>query len=141
MMDKEKDRMTQVSSANRILALFIMVTTAFFGLTAATTDVIDKPPKEGTYVSATGERYLVSTSGLSALSINGPKELCLLFWRAKEPKVINGSEVLKGQKCGDPASKWMLGYSSSKQGSLLLFPPDVFEDSDTRMIVINHRTE
>lgn len=132
-MDKVKRAMIRV---NRKTLGVILVMTLSVGIATIAHSRKDAPPREGVYLSQTGAEYQVSTSGMSALAIDGPDGLCLLFWRAKEPEINNGTEVLKGQECNDRSARWMVGFNSAKRGWLILYPPGMYENEAVRPISI-----
>jgi hypothetical protein len=99
------------------------------------------PPNEGAYKDPEGNVYQVSTSGPSALSITNNSGLCLLFWRYKEPKFVDGFELLKGQDCIKKTADnldWEVRYSSDDPNTLLLFHSEKIKGSNATTIRIIH---
>lgn len=99
------------------------------------------PPNEGAYKDPEGNVYQVSTSGPSALSITNNSGLCLLFWRYKEPKFVDGFELLKGQDCIKKTADnldWEVRYSSDDPNTLLLFHSEKIRGSNATTIRIIH---
>ena len=85
-------------------------------------------PYSGSYSTESGEEYLVSTNGPTALSIKGPDELCLLFWRSKDPQLIDGVETLRGQTCSNGKFgdyDWSVSVAERRREVLVLVPPPV----------------
>ena len=93
-------------------------------------------PSSGAYTAESGEEYLVSTTRPTALSIKGPDGLCLLFWRSKDPQLIDGVETLRGQKCSSGEFgeyDWSVSVAERRREVLVLIPPpDKAQDGTIR---------
>lgn len=97
-------------------------------------------PHSGFYYADSGEEYPVSTTGPTALSIKGPDGLCLIFWRSKEPQLIDGVETLRGQTCSNGTYedlRWSVSVAEQRREVLVLIPPpEFFADGTIKPIEI-----
>lgn len=113
-----------------IVKMFTTVLTLVAACLAAPScnpEMDDLAPASGAYRSVTGDLYRIDTTGPTALAVSGPDGLCLQFWRSKEPTLIDGVELLRGQECENrnrDDMRWSLAYAPSKRDSLTIYRPD-----------------
>jgi hypothetical protein len=111
---------------------------------AGCTDVGQSPPKSGTYADSNEKIYEVNTKGGPALTITGPDDFCLQFWRDNEPKIIQGVEKLEGQRCKNRTFgdlQWSLTFAYKKPEVINIYPPNVFKDKKLKPITVYYRED
>lgn len=96
----------------------------------------------GDYRDLDGRVFSVSTSGAVALSVrNDADNICLRFWRDKEPTGEDRLLRLRGQTCENTTFgelDWTAMYSYDKPSMFILYPPGAFTDAETKPIEIRH---
>lgn len=99
------------------------------------------PPKTGSYLTSEGAKYDVSATGGATLTVQGPGDLCLRFWRKEKPVGEEGIVELAGQRCDNDTFgdlKWKAMYSYRVPDQLVIYPPGIFENPDLRPIQIKY---
>lgn len=123
-------------SALRLFAAFVLVAS----LSACFDALIWPAPKSGTYVSATGTSYHVSTDKAAALSVSNA-DTCLMFWRLKDPEIVDGVEELGGEDCSNGSTRgarWTARYDYDAPDKFTLIGPgdarlDIAYQSEARI--------
>ena len=75
-------------------------------------DLTRSAPTSGTYFDQSGATYDVSTDTAAAVNVRNA-DTCLMFWRKRDPQVIDGVEELRGGDCSNLATRglnWTARY-------------------------------
>jgi hypothetical protein len=103
-------------------------------------DLGNKEPLTGFYSTTDDVIYHVNTKGPAALTITQKEtNLCLLFWKSKNPVDKDGLVKLRGQTCSNGKFgdlDWSAMYSYNRENVFILYPPGTFVRSDVKPIEI-----
>jgi hypothetical protein len=125
-----------------LLTFLATVTLGCMGCSDIISELGNQEPKTGDYSTVDGLKYHLNTNGPAALTVTRKEaDLCLLFWKEKEPKGDSNLVKLRGQSCDNDkfgALDWTAIYSYKRPGFFILYPPGTFIKSEVKPIEIKY---
>ncbi len=102
-----------------------LVTLLAFVAASCGSDLFFSGPDSGIYTDQNNQEYKVNANGPAALSVVADEELCLMFWRTEDPKIVDGEEHLTGQRCSNKTFgdlDWAVVYDYDVPNEITLLP-------------------